>query len=84
MTNDELIESLVADLRLTYGCHTAILYGSLARDDWEATSDIDVIAFRNTGERQRVASRWNGLFLDLFVQTSNDVADPSWIRINGG
>ncbi|MBB5508052.1 nucleotidyltransferase domain-containing protein [Paraburkholderia atlantica] len=84
MTNDELIESLAADLRLTYGCHTAILYGSRARDDWEATSDIDVIAFRNTGDRQRVASRWNGLFLDLFVHTSNDEADPSWIRINGG
>ena len=84
MTNNELIESLAEDLRLTYGCHTAILYGSRARDDWEATSDIDVIAFRDTGERQRVASRWNGVFLDLFVHSTNDEADPGWTRINGG
>ena len=84
MTNSELIESLAEDLRRTYGCHTAILYGSRARDDWEVTSDIDVIAFRDTGDHQRVASRWNGVFLDLFVHPTNDELDPSWIRINGG
>jgi hypothetical protein len=84
MTNNELIESLAEDLRLTYGCHTAILYGSRARDDWEATSDIDVIAFRDTSEHQRVASRWNGVFLDLFVHSTNDEAGPGWTRINGG
>lgn len=84
MTNEELIESLREDLRLTYGCHTAILYGSRARDDWDSTSDIDVIAFRDTGEHLRVASRWNGVFLDLFVHTEDDEADPSWVRINGG
>ena len=55
MTSSELIEVLCEDLRLTYGCHTAILYGSRARDDWEARSDIDVIALRDTGGRQRVA-----------------------------
>jgi predicted nucleotidyltransferase len=84
MTNDELIELLCEDLRVAYGCHTAILYGSRARDDWEATSDFDVIAFRDTGDQQRVASRWKGVFLDLFVHSTNDESDPSWIRINGG
>jgi predicted nucleotidyltransferase len=84
MTNSELIDTLGRDLRVTYGCHTAILYGSRARDDWDATSDIDVIAFRDVGDPQRVASRWNGVFLDLFVHSTNDDPDPSWIRINGG
>jgi predicted nucleotidyltransferase len=84
MTNDELIETLCNDLRSVYGCHTAILYGSRARDDWDATSDIDVIAFRNVGDHQRVASRWNGVFLDLFVYSTNDKMDSSWIRINDG
>jgi hypothetical protein len=55
-----------------------------AHVDWEAMSDIDVIAFRDTGDHQRVASRWNGVFLDLFVHSTNDEADPGWIRINGG
>ena len=84
MTNSELIDALSDDLRLTYGCHTAILYGSRARDDWDATSDIDVIAFRDVGDGQRVASRWNGVFLDLFLHSTNDTVEPSWIRINGG
>ncbi|MFL9870233.1 nucleotidyltransferase domain-containing protein [Paraburkholderia megapolitana] len=84
MTNSELIDTLAEDLRLTYGCHTAILYGSRARDDWDAASDIDVIAFRDAGDQQRVASRWNGVFLDLFVHSTNDTVEPGWIRINGG
>jgi hypothetical protein len=84
MTNSELIDALCDDLRLTYGCHTAILYGSRSRDDWEVTSDIDVIAFRDAGGPERVASRWNGIFLDLFIHSTNDEADPGWMRINGG
>lgn len=84
MTNDDLIESLCNELHVKYGCHTAVLYGSRARGDWEATSDVDVIAFRDTGGPQRVASRWNGVFLDLFIHSTNDAADPGWIRINGG
>jgi predicted nucleotidyltransferase len=83
MTNTELIDSLVKDVR-SYGCHTAILYGSRARDDWEATSDIDVVAFRDVGGYQRVASRWKGVFLDLFVHSTDHEPDPSWIRFNGG
>lgn len=84
MTNTELIDSLVKDVRSSYGCHTAILYGSRARDDWEATSDIDVVAFRDVGGYQRVASRWKGVFLDLFVHSTDHEPDPSWIRFNGG
>ena len=84
MTNDELINAVCNELRSVYGCHTAILYGSRARDDWDEASDVDVIAFRNSGEQERVASRWNGVFLDLFIYPDMEQPDPSWIRITGG
>jgi hypothetical protein len=82
MLNNDLPGKLSAELQTTYGCHAAVLYGSRARDDWDAASDIDVIAFRDAGGHERVASQWNGLFLDLFVHATNDEADPSWIRIH--
>lgn len=84
MTNNELLEALSDDLQSVYGCHTAILYGSRARDDWDAASDIDVIAFRDQGNSQRVAEKWNGILLDLFIHASHDAPDPSWIRIGDG
>jgi predicted nucleotidyltransferase len=84
MTNAELLQKLTLDLQSVYGCHTAILYGSRARDDWDAASDIDVIAFRDHGESDRVAEKWNGAYLDLFIYKSDESPDPSWIRINDG
>lgn len=84
MPDNDLLKNLSTELQTTDDCHTAILYGSRARDDWDATSDIDVIAFRDAGGHERVASQWCGLFLDLFVHATNDEADPGWIRIHGG
>ncbi|QCP52688.1 nucleotidyltransferase domain-containing protein [Trinickia violacea] len=84
MLDNDVLINLSAELHRTYDCHTAILYGSRARDDWDATSDIDVIAFRDAGGRQRVASLWNGLYLDMFIHATNDEAEPDWIRIHGG
>jgi hypothetical protein len=66
------------------GCHTAILYGSRARGDWEATSDIDVVAFRDAGETGQVAHRWQDLFLDLFLYLTATKPDPDWLRLHGG
>lgn len=84
MTNEQLLQKLTLDLQSVYGCHTAILYGSRARDDWDAASDIDVIAFRDHCESDRVAEKWNGAYLDLFIYKSDEPPDPSWIRINDG
>ena len=39
----ELLDLLRRHLTEQFGCHTAILYGSRARGDWDAASDIDVI-----------------------------------------
>ena len=46
-TERQLISDLVHHLADELGLHTAILYGSHARSDWDAASDIDVLAFRD-------------------------------------
>ncbi|EEA00183.1 conserved hypothetical protein [Burkholderia sp. H160] len=84
MSDSHIFEALCAELQSTYQCHTAILYGSRARGDYDATSDVDVIAFRHTGGQLRIAAPWNGMFLDPFVHATDDEAEPGWIRIHGG
>ena len=67
-----------------FGCHTAILYGSRARGDWDVASDIDVVAFRDAGEAGHVAHRWQDLFLDLFLYPTSTTPVPDWRRFHGG
>src|SRR3954447_9780148 len=80
----ELLDSLQSYLREQLACHTAILYGSRARDDWDAASDIDVVAFRDDGEVGHFAHEWQELFLDLFLERSISEPDPDWLRFYEG
>jgi hypothetical protein len=80
----ELFDLLHRHLIKQFGCHTAILYGSRARGDWDAESDIDVIAFRDTGTGGHVAHRWQNLFLDLFLYPTGTTPTADWVRLHGG
>jgi hypothetical protein len=80
----ELLELLCKHLEEDFRCHTAILYGSLARGDWDVASDIDVIAFCDAGEAAHVAHRWQGFFLDLFLYPTATKPDTNWLRVHGG
>jgi hypothetical protein len=79
-----LLASLCLYLKDKFGCRTAILYGSRARGDWDAASDIDVLAFAEGGEAGHVAHRWGDLFLDLFVYPPGTAPDDAWLRLHGG
>ncbi len=81
---EEIIALLCAYLKERFGCRTAILYGSRARDDWDEASDIDVIAISETSETGHVAHRWEGLFLDLFLYPPDVQPDLDWLRIHEG
>ncbi|HEY2709266.1 MAG TPA: nucleotidyltransferase domain-containing protein [Caulobacteraceae bacterium] len=87
MQDDAFFSALTARLRDEEGCHTVILYGSQARGDATAESDVDVIAFRD-GERPliRDAGIWRGARMDLFVYPTSRLAnaDASLIHIRGG
>jgi Nucleotidyltransferase domain len=63
----DLDSALIEDLRRVHGVHTLILYGSRARGDATAESDVDVAGFAEVAVTERDARVWNGLFLDAFV-----------------
>lgn len=83
-TERHLMSDLVRHLADDLGFHTAILYGSYVRGDWDVASDIDVVAFLDGAEPTHAAGRWCGMFLDLFVYPTGMEATPDWLRIHGG
>jgi hypothetical protein len=80
----ELLDRLCAYLREQFSCVTAILYGSRARGDWDASSDIDVIAFGTAHDTGHIAHRWQNLFLDLFLYPPGTKPEHDWLRIHDG
>ncbi len=80
----DLLGLLHRHLTKRFGCHTAILYGSRARGDWDVASDIDVIAFHDGSQAGQVAHRWRGLHLDLFLYPTATPPSPDWRRLQGG
>ena len=64
------LTELVEELRRAHGVHTIILYGSYARGDASAESDVDVAAFADTTKTVRDARPWRGVVLDAFVYPS--------------
>ena len=69
-----------------HGCHTWILYGSLARGDPHPTSDIDLLGIRDDGEPDRDTRVWNGRFLDVFIYAASrfETVGEEWLHLRGG
>jgi predicted nucleotidyltransferase len=77
----------IADaLRGRHGCHTAILYGSWAAGDAGPASDYDVAGFRNSPSVERIAGKWRGSYLDLFVYPESRLDSPNseMLHLRGG
>jgi hypothetical protein len=79
--------ALLADLRAAHDIHTAILYGSRARGDATAESDIDIATFSDAATTTiRDARLWHGTFLDGFVYPTAALVstDPDLTKLLGG
>ena len=61
-------DALVEELVRVHGAHTVLLYGSRARGDATAESDVDVVAFAPVPETVRDARTWREMILDAFIQ----------------
>lgn len=48
--DDQVLNAIVNRMVETHGCHTVLLYGSRASDEFEPTSDYDVCGFRDAEE----------------------------------
>ncbi|MEJ7602443.1 MAG: nucleotidyltransferase domain-containing protein [Kofleriaceae bacterium] len=79
--------SLIAELRRAHAAHTIILYGSRARGDATADSDIDVATFADVATMTRDARPWVGLYLDGFVYPTEvataEPLDPDLLKFVG-
>ena len=60
-------DGLVEEIRRRHGAHTVLVYGSHARGEANAASDLDLVAVRSSGGPARDVRGWNGLAIDLFV-----------------
>ena len=80
------IERLALDVMTAHGCHTVILYGSRARGDATASSDVDLLCVRDEGPSLRDARVVDGLYLDAFVHSEAALAtiEPALLRLLGG
>jgi len=80
--------ALLEELQRVHGAHTVILYGSRARGDATADSDIDVAAFAEVAATTRDARLWRGLYLDGFVYpttvASAATLDDEMLKLVGG
>jgi hypothetical protein len=82
----DLDSALVDELRREHGVHTLILYGSRARGEATAESDIDVVGFAEVPATVRDARLWNGMFLDAFVYPTAlaQAPDAEMLKLCGG
>src|SRR5258708_2610644 len=71
--NDQILNSIVQELKQKYRCHTIVLYGSRARGLTTPTSDYDVIGIRRRGEKSRIARKQTGYYWDVFVYSEKDL-----------
>jgi predicted nucleotidyltransferase len=82
----DLDAALLDELRRVHGAHTVILYGSRARGDATAESDVDVACFAEVAATTRDARLWEGLYLDAFIHPTAQasVIEVDALKLLGG
>jgi predicted nucleotidyltransferase len=84
MSDPASTDDVVAEMRRAHGAHAVILYGSHARGDATAESDVDVAAFADVSRVMRDARPWRGTYLDGFVYPTATEPDPDLLKLVGG
>ncbi len=77
-------DELVDELRATHGAHAIVVYGSHARGDATAESDVDVAAFADVAATTRDARLWRGVYLDAFVYPTTLAPSVELLKLVGG
>lgn len=82
----DLATAAAEEMQRVHAVHTLILYGSRARGDATAESDVDLAGFADVEVTYRDARRWRGVVLDAFVYptASTGSRDPDFLKLRGG
>jgi hypothetical protein len=78
---------LIDEMRRLHRSHTVIVYGSRARGEGTAESDLDVAAFADVNAMKRDARIWHGVYLDAFVYptaTLTNTPEPELLKLRNG
>ncbi|MCK8059003.1 MULTISPECIES: nucleotidyltransferase domain-containing protein [unclassified Fusibacter] len=73
---DNYIERLIDYLLVKYKCDTVILYGSYARGDFTAESDVDLVCFRESEIDLNDTGIFEGKQLDVWVMSKKALLAP--------
>lgn len=82
----DLATAAAEEMQRVHGVHTLILYGSRARGDATAESDVDLAGFADVEATYRDARRWRGVVLDAFVYPTalTGSRNPDFLKLRGG
>lgn len=83
---ERVLDDLVRTLRVTYGCHTVILYGSHVRGADDTASDIDMLGVTASGGHKHLLRVVEGIIVDAFVEPESafDTIEESSLRFEHG
>ena len=71
--DEQILDSIIKELKIKHRCHTVVLYGSRARGQTTLTSDYDVIGVCKRGAKTRIAKKQRGQYWDVFVYPEKDL-----------
>ncbi|MGH4121568.1 MAG: nucleotidyltransferase domain-containing protein [Clostridium sp.] len=82
---DKLIYSVKEYLMKKYSCHSIILYGSFANEDYTEESDIDLVCFCDNPEKENDTTVFNNRRLDVwFYKTEMMDSCNQFLHVRGG
>jgi len=86
MNDDDLLETIVAELVASHGAHTILLYGSRADGSAGPASDYDIAAFAAIERRIRITRQEGEAFLDVFVYPEQEMESTpaEFLKLAGG
>lgn len=67
------ISDLVEEMTKKHQCHTIILYGSRARNDFNENSDLDLACFKESGSAYSDCRVKDNIFLDAWIYPENTI-----------
>jgi predicted nucleotidyltransferase len=82
---EKLIYSIKEYLVNKYGCHSIILYGSFANGDYTEESDVDLLCFCDSPEKENDTAEFNNRRLDAWIYKTEMMNDSiQFLHVRGG